>query len=93
MLEKRDGVEAARKAIIATTDKAKGALYTLAKQEGYVRFVVPDDIGGRYSVQTAVGSSRSPARASIRARFWRVRPRAARLRRSVSKPTKPIATP
>jgi glucose-6-phosphate isomerase len=55
MLEKRDGKEAARKAIIATTDKAKGALYTLAKQEGYVRFVVPDDIGGRYSVQTAVG--------------------------------------
>jgi len=55
MLEKRDGVAAARKAIIATTDKAHGALYTLAVKEGYVRFVVPDDIGGRYSVQTAVG--------------------------------------
>lgn len=55
LLEKRDGVEAARKAIFATTDKAKGALFTLAKNEGYVRFVVPDDIGGRYSVQTAVG--------------------------------------
>jgi hypothetical protein len=55
MLEKRDGVAAARKAIIATTDKAKGALYTLAVKEGYVRFVIPDDIGGRYSVQTAVG--------------------------------------
>jgi glucose-6-phosphate isomerase len=55
LLEKRDGVAAARKAIIATTDKQKGALYTLAKNEGYVRFVVPDDIGGRYSVQTAVG--------------------------------------
>lgn len=55
LLEKRDGVEAARKAIIATTDKARGALYTLAVKEGYVRFVIPDDIGGRYSVQTAVG--------------------------------------
>ena len=55
LLEKRDGVEAARKAIIATTDHTRGALYTLAKNEGYVRFVIPDDIGGRYSVQTAVG--------------------------------------
>lgn len=55
LLEKRDGIAAARKAIIATTDKAHGALYTLAIKEGYVRFVVPDDIGGRYSVQTAVG--------------------------------------
>lgn len=55
LLEKRDGVEAARKAIFATTDKAKGALYTLSKQEGYEMFVIPDDIGGRYSVQTAVG--------------------------------------
>jgi len=54
-LEKRDGVEMARKAIFATTDKEKGALLTLAKKEGYVRFVLPDDIGGRYSVQTAVG--------------------------------------
>jgi glucose-6-phosphate isomerase len=55
LLEKRDGVAAARKAIIATTDKARGALFTLAVKEGYVRFVVPDDIGGRYSVQSAVG--------------------------------------
>lgn len=55
MLEKRDGKEAARKAIFATTDKEKGALLTLAKQEGYVRFVLPGDIGGRFSVQTAVG--------------------------------------
>ena len=55
LLEKRDGVEAARKAIFATTDASKGALLTLAKKEGYVRFVLPDDIGGRYSVQTAVG--------------------------------------
>jgi len=55
LLEKRDGVEAARKAIFATTDANKGALLTLAKKEGYVRFVLPDDIGGRYSVQTAVG--------------------------------------
>ena len=55
MLEKRDGLEAARKAIFATTDAHKGALLTLAEKEGYVRFVLPDDIGGRYSVQTAVG--------------------------------------
>jgi len=55
MIEKRDGVEMARKSIFATTDAVKGALLTLSKQEGYVRFVLPDDIGGRYSVQTAVG--------------------------------------
>ncbi len=55
LLEQRDGVEAARKAIFATTDKAKGALYTLSKKEGYEMFVIPDDIGGRYSVTTAVG--------------------------------------
>ena len=55
MIEKRDGVEMARKSIFATTDANKGALLTLCKQEGYVRFVLPDDIGGRYSVQTAVG--------------------------------------
>lgn len=55
LLEQRDGVEAARKAIFATTDKQKGALFTLAKKEGYEMFVIPDDIGGRYSVTTAVG--------------------------------------
>lgn len=55
MLEKRDGLEETRKAIFATTDANEGALLTLAKKEGYVRFVLPDDIGGRYSVQTAVG--------------------------------------
>jgi glucose-6-phosphate isomerase len=55
LLEKRDGVEKARKSIIATTDKSRGALHDLAVKEGYVRFVLPDDIGGRYSVQTAVG--------------------------------------
>lgn len=55
LLEKRDGVEMARKSIFATTDAEKGALLTLCKQEGYVRFVLPGNIGGRYSVQTAVG--------------------------------------
>ncbi len=55
MIERRDGVDMARKAIFATTDASKGALLTLSKKEGYVRFVLPDDIGGRYSVQTAVG--------------------------------------
>ena len=43
------------KRIFATTDKAKGALKQLADNEGYETFVVPDDVGGRYSVLTAVG--------------------------------------
>jgi len=55
LLEERDGKEAARKAIFATTDKEKGALLTLAKKEGYERFILPANIGGRFSVQTAVG--------------------------------------
>ena len=55
MLEKKYGKEGARERIFATTDKARGALKTLAAQEGYETFVVPDDVGGRYSVLTAVG--------------------------------------
>ncbi len=55
LLEKRYGKEGARQRIIATTDKAKGALKQLAEQEGYETFVVPDEIGGRYSVLTSVG--------------------------------------
>ncbi|MFZ9781686.1 MAG: glucose-6-phosphate isomerase [Bacilli bacterium] len=55
LLEKKVGVKEARKAIFATTDKEKGALRSLANQEGYVTFNLPDDIGGRYSVLTAVG--------------------------------------
>lgn len=55
LLEEKYGVEEARKRIYATTDKAKGALKTLANEEGYESFVIPDDIGGRYSVLTAVG--------------------------------------
>ncbi|MGA0876154.1 MAG: glucose-6-phosphate isomerase, partial [Bacilli bacterium] len=55
LLEKKVGVAEARKAIFATTDKEKGALRSLANQEGYVTFNLPDDIGGRYSVLTAVG--------------------------------------
>ncbi|MEW4307536.1 glucose-6-phosphate isomerase [Rossellomorea marisflavi] len=55
MLEEKYGVEEARKRIYATTDKSKGALKTLANDEGYETFVVPDDVGGRYSVLTAVG--------------------------------------
>lgn len=54
-MEKRYGHEEAVKRIYCTTDKARGALKTLAGQEGYESFVVPDDIGGRYSVLTAVG--------------------------------------
>ncbi len=55
LLEKRYGKEGARKRIYATTDARKGALKGLADAEGYEEFVVPDDIGGRYSVLTAVG--------------------------------------
>jgi glucose-6-phosphate isomerase len=55
LLEEKYGVEEARKRIYATTDKARGALKTLADEEGYESFVIPDDVGGRYSVLTAVG--------------------------------------
>jgi glucose-6-phosphate isomerase len=55
LLEEKYGVEEARKRIYATTDKARGALKTLADEEGYETFVIPDDVGGRYSVLTAVG--------------------------------------
>ena len=55
LLEKQIGKEAAKKAIYATTDKEKGALKTLCNQEGYATYVLPSDIGGRYSVFTAVG--------------------------------------
>lgn len=55
MLEKKYGKEGAAKRIYATTDKARGALKGLASEEGYESFVVPDDVGGRFSVLTAVG--------------------------------------
>ncbi|SEN16485.1 glucose-6-phosphate isomerase [Lihuaxuella thermophila] len=54
-MEKRYGKEETRRRIYATTDKAKGALRKLADEEGYETFVIPDDVGGRYSVLTAVG--------------------------------------
>lgn len=55
LLEKKYGKEGAAKRIYATTDKEKGALKNLATEEGYETFVVPDDVGGRFSVLTAVG--------------------------------------
>ena len=55
LLEQKYGKEGARERIYATTDKARGALKGLADTEGYEEFVVPDDVGGRYSVLTAVG--------------------------------------
>jgi glucose-6-phosphate isomerase len=55
LLEEKYGREGARERIYATTDKARGALKTLATEEGYETFVIPDDVGGRYSVLTAVG--------------------------------------
>ena len=55
LLEEKYGKDGARKRIYATTDAHKGALKGLADSEGYEEFVVPDDVGGRYSVLTAVG--------------------------------------
>jgi glucose-6-phosphate isomerase len=54
-LEKKVGKETAKKLIIAITDAKKGALRTLAIQEGYKTFIIPDDVGGRFSVLTPVG--------------------------------------
>ncbi|WP_070000680.1 glucose-6-phosphate isomerase [Cellulosilyticum sp. I15G10I2] len=54
-MEQKYGKEGARERIFATTDEKKGALLTLAKEEGYQTFVIPDDVGGRFSVLTAVG--------------------------------------
>ncbi len=55
LLEKKYGKEEAAKRIYATTDKARGTLKELSDREGYQTFVIPDDVGGRYSVLTAVG--------------------------------------
>ena len=55
LLIEKYGLEGAKERIYATTDKAKGALKNLADEEGYETFVVPDEVGGRYSVLTAVG--------------------------------------
>lgn len=55
LLEKKYGKEEAAKRIYVTTDKAKGTLKALSDEQGYETFVVPDDVGGRYSVLTAVG--------------------------------------
>jgi len=55
LLEKKYGKEGARERIFATTDKSKGALKKLADAEGYETFVIPDDIGGRFTVLTPVG--------------------------------------
>ena len=55
LLEQKYGKEEAAKRIYATTDKARGSLKSLATEEGYESFVVPDDVGGRFSVLTAVG--------------------------------------
>ena len=54
-IEKRYGKEEAKSRIVAVTDKARGALKTLATQEGYTTFVIPDNVGGRFSVLTPVG--------------------------------------
>ena len=55
ILENKYGIEEARSRIYVTTDKKRGALKTLADEEGYEKFIIPDNVGGRYSVLTAVG--------------------------------------
>ena len=55
ILENKYGIDEARSRIYVTTDKEKGALKTLADKEGYEKFVISDNVGGRYSVLTAVG--------------------------------------
>ena len=55
MLEKQAGKDAAKELIVAITDEKKGALRTLASQEGYETYVIPDNVGGRFSVLTPVG--------------------------------------
>lgn len=55
LLEERYGAEGARERIFATTDRARGTLKELSDKMGYETFVIPDDVGGRYSVLTAVG--------------------------------------
>ena len=55
ILENKYGIEEARSRIYVTTDKERGALKQLADKEGYEQFVIPDNVGGRYSVLTAVG--------------------------------------
>ena len=55
MLEQQVGKDEARKRIVAVTDKAKGALRSLATKEGYKTYVIPDNVGGRFSVLTPVG--------------------------------------
>ena len=55
ILENKYGIDEARSRIYVTTDKERGALKTLSEMEGYERFIIPDNVGGRYSVLTAVG--------------------------------------
>ncbi len=55
LLEKKYGKDGAKERIFVTTDKSRGALFSLAQEEGYERFIIPDDVGGRYSVLTPVG--------------------------------------
>ncbi len=55
LLEDKEGIPEARTRIYATTDKQRGALYSLSTEEGYEKFIIPDDVGGRYSVLTPVG--------------------------------------
>lgn len=72
-IERRYGRKEAARRIVAVTDRSRGALKTLADREGYRTFVIPDDVGGRYSVLTQWVCCRSRRRASTFVPYWPVR--------------------
>lgn len=72
LLVKKYGQEEANKRIYATTDKARGAVKVEADANGWETFVVPDDVGGRFSVLTAVGLCRLQQQVQILMRSWKV---------------------
>lgn len=76
MLERKYGAEKAKKRIYVTTDPKHGALRQMATEEGYESFIIPPNVGGRYSVLTAVGLLPMAVAASPDGRYARRGPRA-----------------
>lgn len=92
LLEEQVGCEAARERIVAITDRSRGALRSLADQEGYKTFIIPDDVGGRFSVLTPVGLlPLAVAGVNVRALVQGARDMMARVDRSVSVEDNPAA--
>ena len=71
-IENKYGKAEAKTRIIAITDKSRGALKKIANEEGYATFVIPDNVGGRYSVLSPVGLLPIAVAVSILTRFWKV---------------------